>query len=299
MPTPYAVSSDLVSAWPAKSLAVANYLDSALAAKYDSAPAINAQIGTTYTFVLADATAGKTITASNAAASTYTVPPQSSVAFSAGALLRVTNLGAGVVTFAGGVGVTVTNTAGTLAQYQTATLVRTGSDAWTVIPFAGTPSGMVLTAFAAPSAASSVIISDCFSAAYDNYRLVIRLAAAATGGYCTFTLRTGSTDAITNYNYQMLAADSTTITGARSASQSSAKLGYVQANGHGIYISDFSSPFLAAATMYFGLGVSSAPNSSQENYAGSHSTATSYESIKISFGAAMTGTIKIYGYRNS
>jgi hypothetical protein len=33
MGTPYAVSSDLVSAWPAKSLAVATYLDSALAAK--------------------------------------------------------------------------------------------------------------------------------------------------------------------------------------------------------------------------------------------------------------------------
>lgn len=42
MPTPYAVSSDLVSAWPAKSLAVANYLDGALAAK-------SALAGATYT----------------------------------------------------------------------------------------------------------------------------------------------------------------------------------------------------------------------------------------------------------
>ena len=59
MPAPYAVSSDLVSAWPAKSLAVANYVDSALAAKSDYAPTQNTQTGTgasAYTFVLADAT---------------------------------------------------------------------------------------------------------------------------------------------------------------------------------------------------------------------------------------------------
>ena len=37
MPTPYALSSDLVSAWPAKSLEVATYLDTALAAKAPSA----------------------------------------------------------------------------------------------------------------------------------------------------------------------------------------------------------------------------------------------------------------------
>ena len=43
MPTPYAVSSDLVSAWPAKSLEVATYLDTALASKTDTAMVQNAQ----------------------------------------------------------------------------------------------------------------------------------------------------------------------------------------------------------------------------------------------------------------
>lgn len=98
-------------------------------------PTYNAQTGTTYTFVLADV--GKTVTASNASPQTYTIPPQASVTWLADTTLNVINLGAGVVTFAGGAGVTVTNTAQTLTQYQSVRLVRTASDAWTVTPDSG------------------------------------------------------------------------------------------------------------------------------------------------------------------
>ena len=68
MPTPYAVSSDLVSAWPAKSLAVATYLDTALAAKTDLAMAKNAQTGVSYSYAIGDAS--KLLTMSNASANT-------------------------------------------------------------------------------------------------------------------------------------------------------------------------------------------------------------------------------------
>mgnify|MGYP003668120910 CR=1 FL=1 len=126
MGTPYAVSSDLVSAYPAKSLAIAQYID---AYKLDTGPVQNAQTGTSFTFALTDTT--KTVTANNAAASAYTVPPQSSVVWEAYTVLRLLNLGAGVVTLTAGAGVTLTGTL-TVAQYQSATLVRTGSNAWTV-----------------------------------------------------------------------------------------------------------------------------------------------------------------------
>ena len=98
-------------------------------------PTYNAQTGATYTFVLADV--GKTVTASNASPQTYTIPPQASVTWLADTTLHVLNLGAGVVTFAAGAGVTVTNVAQTLTQYQSARLVRTASDAWTVTPDSG------------------------------------------------------------------------------------------------------------------------------------------------------------------
>ena len=102
-------------------------------------PTYNAQTGTTYTFVLADV--GKTVTASNASPQTYTIPPQSSVTWLAGTTLNVLNLGAGTVTFAAGAGVTVTNAVQTLTQYQSARLVRTASDAWTVTPDSGGTGG--------------------------------------------------------------------------------------------------------------------------------------------------------------
>ena len=102
-------------------------------------PAYNAQTGTTYTFVLSDV--GKTVTASNANPQTYTIPPQASVTWLADTTLHVLNLGVGVVTFAAGAGVTVTNTEQTLTQYQSARLIRTASDAWTVTPDSGGAGG--------------------------------------------------------------------------------------------------------------------------------------------------------------
>lgn len=102
---------------------------------------LNPQTGTTYTFVLADAT--RLVTASNASAQTYTVPPQASVAWKDGSALVITNLGAGVVTFAQGVGVTITNIVATLGQFETATLIRTGLNAWTVIKGGGAPKAVV------------------------------------------------------------------------------------------------------------------------------------------------------------
>jgi hypothetical protein len=93
------------------------------------------QSGTTYTFALADA---RRITrATNAAAKTFTIPPQTSVTWANNTIIRVFNAGAGALTVNGGSGVTVTNTAKTIGQYEAAAAIRTGSNAWTLVPFSG------------------------------------------------------------------------------------------------------------------------------------------------------------------
>lgn len=109
-----------------------------IATGFDSAVAIptyNNQTGTSYTFALVDA--AKVVSSNNAGAVTFTIPPQSSVTWTTGATLTVANYGAGSVTIAGGAGVTVTNAGATVSQYGSASIIRTASDAWTVIPFAG------------------------------------------------------------------------------------------------------------------------------------------------------------------
>lgn len=91
---------------------------------------INAQVGTAYTLVLSDA--GKWVTMTNAAASTLTVPPNSSVAFPVGTLIDGSQLGAGQVTLTPGAGVTINGTPGlkVAAQYGTFALLKTATDTW-------------------------------------------------------------------------------------------------------------------------------------------------------------------------
>ena len=137
-------------------------LNDTFASKVDYALPVNAQTGTTYTFVLADAE--KLTTASNASPVTLTIPPASSVAWPDNTVLRVVNYGAGAVTIDGGSGVTVTNTATTVAQYGAAVAIRTGSDAWTVVPFGG---GDVPAAAVSSPAATGQYTSGGFT--YDYY----------------------------------------------------------------------------------------------------------------------------------
>ena len=98
---------------------------------------LNAQTGTTYTLVLTDN--GRLVTLSNASAITVTVPLNSSVAYATGAIINVQQIGAGQVTIQGASGVTITSTGATAttpktrAQYSAASIIKTGTDSWTVI----------------------------------------------------------------------------------------------------------------------------------------------------------------------
>ena len=96
--------------------------------------ALNAQTGTSYTAVIGDD--GKLVTCDNAAAITFTVPPNGTVAFGIGTQINVMQLGAGQVTITAGAGVTL-RSAGTRlktnGQYAVATCCKIASDTWVVI----------------------------------------------------------------------------------------------------------------------------------------------------------------------
>jgi hypothetical protein len=99
--------------------------------------AINAQTGTTYTAVLADA--GKIITTSNASTIVVTIPPNASVAYAIGSQITVISIGVGLTNFAIGAGVTINSTGATpaapiiTARYNSATAIKTATDTWVVI----------------------------------------------------------------------------------------------------------------------------------------------------------------------
>lgn len=95
----------------------------------------NAQTGTSYTLVSADAE-NKLVTLSNANPITLTVPPS---VFTSGQQINIAQLGAGQVTLAQGSGVTIVSTGATAsapalrAQYSAGTIVCTASNTFLVI----------------------------------------------------------------------------------------------------------------------------------------------------------------------
>jgi len=100
-----------------------------------AALAFNAQTGTTYTLVAADAE-NKLVTCSNASPITLTVPPS---IFTAGQQINVASIGAGLTTFAQGAGVTITSTGATSsapvlrAQNSACTVICTASNTFLIV----------------------------------------------------------------------------------------------------------------------------------------------------------------------
>jgi hypothetical protein len=93
----------------------------------------NAQTGTTYTLVLADA--GKMVTLTNASAITLTIPTNATVAFPVNTRIDLLQYGAGQVTVAGA-GVTIQSSGAKLkltGQYSGASLWKKATDTWVLI----------------------------------------------------------------------------------------------------------------------------------------------------------------------
>lgn len=94
--------------------------------------AVNAQTGTAYTLVLADA--GKCVEMSNALSNALTIPPNSSVPFAVGTTLLVRQMSTGVTSLVAGAGVTI-RTPRALAlfsQYSMISLHQRATDEWCI-----------------------------------------------------------------------------------------------------------------------------------------------------------------------
>jgi hypothetical protein len=98
---------------------------------------INAQ-SASYTAVLGDGS-NTLVTINNASANTFTIPPNSSVAFPVGTILNIAQTGAGQTTITQGSGVTIVSTGSTASapklrvQYSAASAIQTSANNWLVI----------------------------------------------------------------------------------------------------------------------------------------------------------------------
>lgn len=294
--TEYVQSSDLVSNWPGSSLSVANRIDDVSLV----GNGVNNQTGTSYTLVLADG--GKLVTFSNAAAVSLTVPTNSSVAFPTGVRIKLTNKGAGTVTVAGAGGVTLNGNQLTIAQNRSAMLYKLDTNTW-VMTADPTDPGLVYITNSTFSAVSSVSVNNCFSATYDNYRIVVReVGSETTSVGMRLRLRASGSDA-TGANYivhQMATTNTAGPSRTYVGNETFATIGAVgnSANSYGI---DLVAPYLADFTRWNCTSVSGSDNNNEAGlYSGIHKLNSSYDGMTLYPSAGtITGSLRIYGYRNS
>lgn len=147
------------------------------------------------------------------------------------------------------------------------------------------------------TAASTINIDGCFSSLYDNYVFIVRYFSASGGVALFARLRSSGTDESgSNYAFQYINAENAAVTGGRSTSQTSARVGQAvdtQRQGDFIFIYG---PYLAMPTAFRNINAGAITNASITDYAATHSLSASYDGITfIAQSSTLTGAMTIYG----
>jgi hypothetical protein len=147
--------------------------------------------------------------------------------------------------------------------------------------------------------ASVSLPNDTFTTTYDNYLILID--KVGDGGLdVNLRLRAaGVDDSSANYQSQRLTADNTTVNAARTANATSSRFDNAQ-TARSITRLLISSPKLSVVTLFESLvvvlGATATPSS--VTFVGGLNTSTAYDSLTVFCSGTITGTAKVYGYKN-
>jgi hypothetical protein len=157
------------------------------------------------------------------------------------------------------------------------------------------------------STASSVSVNNCFSSTYDMYKVIIDITASTADANLTWKMRTGGTDNSSGWYYGQVVVDSIANTvAARTASGAGTSwlIGTLDAVGTSNLTSlfiDVAKPFNAT---YTGFGINgNSINTSNVIYGtaggANHAVNISYDGFSVIASAGtISGTIRVYGYKN-
>jgi len=153
--------------------------------------------------------------------------------------------------------------------------------------------GMVLLNTTSFSGVATQSINDVFSTTYDNYFITMNITSVSST-IMRFRWRvSGADNSTSNYNYQTLSANSTTLTGARALSTDINNIGVNNNNDHGINIVVLT-PFATDKT-YFSARNTGGVDSNLSD--GKFSATTSFTGFTIIPGAGnISGTVQVFGY---
>lgn len=146
---------------------------------------------------------------------------------------------------------------------------------------------------------NSISLNGVFSATYDYYQILCNLTGTNNTGV-TLRLRVAGVDASgSNYVRQLLEVTGATVVGARSTS-TSATMGGVETTSFSQFNSTVFNPFLTVPTKISSLADTGNVGAYLNVVVNGHSLTTSYDGFTIlPVAGTITGTIRVYGYKNS
>ena len=166
-----------------------------------------------------------------------------------------------------------------------------------------TAGGLVKITDATFSAVSTLSVNGCFTSTYEHYRVMVDVVASATEGDMTLRLRLSGTDATgSNYTFfQQASGVNNTAYNQSSTGATSATIGRAGTNGTSSLSLDVFRPAQAVRTTWQTQNIGQGTTSDfVQSGGGRHGLSTAYDGLTIAIGGSltMTGTIRVYGYRN-
>ena len=246
--------------------------------------------------------AGTRLVMNSASATTITI---NTSIYTAGDTLTLLNIGAGVCTLTAGT--CTISSAGPLAipQYGGGTLFFSSASAAVYFPSAGPTASSGLTFITSGTISNTTSVNSCFTATYQNYKLVLENLVSGINEDVSLRLRASGTDNTSSvYSYSNLGqntSSSAVLNNGVGRDQTSFKLGANNAFANGQSISiDIFSPQLAKNTHY-GPGIFwEGQEVSAGLIAGIHKSTTAFDGFTIfPPTSTLAGTFKLYGYANS
>jgi hypothetical protein len=187
-----------------------------------------------------------------------------------------------------------------------ATAIEALGDAIDSTVFGLGSAGLTLISTTSFSGVTSQAINDVFSTTYDNYRILVKLDATASGNIgVDWRLRVSGADnssavygVTTNYGYQSINASGFEVNGGFAAT-AWGRLVTCSTNGGGMTSIDIFSPFLATQTLAYGHSVEFDSNTGAVRFSKGwrHNSATSFTGFSALSSGNMTGKISVYGYK--
>ena len=177
--------------------------------------------------------------------------------------------------------------------------VAGGVPSWAT-PTAVTAPGLAFVTSATFTSVTTVSINSCFTSTYDNYLVTVNTTGGTAADY-KIKLRLSGTDSSASYKYNTLTTSGATVSSATLSAQTTG-FPINASDQSALSQTDFQlfSPAVAvktwykASSFYSGMGGTGVTMTN-----GIHEVSTAYDGVTISWTNSATGTVRVYGLRNS